>query len=84
MKIEQATDWQIIKTDLLTQMQIIGYNPDFSKMIKNIDAMVTELSKLEVEARRIRKSAMVQGHMDSINKAIDHLEKLLLMAHLMR
>ena len=84
MKIEQAVDWQKVKASLLKQMKSIGYNPDFNKMIKNIDSMVTELSKVEVEARRIRKSNMIQNQLDEINKAIDHLEKLLLIAQLMR
>ena len=84
MKIEQAVDWQKVKASLLKQMKVIGYNPDFNKMIKNIDSMVTELSKVEVEARRIRKSNMIQNQLDGINKAIDHLEKLLLIAQLMR
>jgi hypothetical protein len=84
MKIEQATDWQEVKSSLLKQMQSIGYNPDFSKMIKNIDSMITELSKIEVEARRIRKSKLVHNQLVTINKAIDHLEKLLLMAQLMK
>lgn len=84
MKIEQATDWQEVKSSLLKQMQGIGYNPDLNKMIKNIDSMITELSKVEVEARRIRKSRLVQNQLDAINKAIDHLEKLLLIAQLMR
>ena len=84
MKIERAVDWQQVKGGLLIQMKSIGYNPDFNKMIKNIDSMITELSKIEVEARRIRKSNLVQSQLDNINKAIDHLEKLLLIAQLMR
>ena len=84
MKIEQATDWQEVKSSLLKQMQSVGYNPDFNKMIKNIDSMITVLSKIEVEARRIRKSKLVQNQLEDINKAIDHLEKLLLMAQLMK
>ena len=84
MKIEQAVDWQKIKANLLNQIKSIGYNPDFNKMIKNIDSMITELSKVEVEARRIRKSNMVKNQLDNINKAIDHLEKLLLIAQLMK
>jgi hypothetical protein len=84
MKIERATDWQEVKSSLLKQMRSIGYNPDFNKMIKNIDSMITALSKIEVEARRIRKSKLVQNQLEDINKAIDHLEKLLLMAQLMK
>ena len=84
MKIEQATDWQEVKSSLLKQMQSVGYNPDFNKMIKNIDSMITVLSKVEVDARRIRNSRLVQNNLADINKAIDHLEKLLLMAQLMK
>lgn len=62
----------------------IGYNPDLQKMYKNIDKMVTELSKLEVGMRRVQKYSMLDDKVAEINKAINHLEKLLLMANLMK
>jgi DNA-binding MarR family transcriptional regulator len=52
-------------------------------MLKNIDTMVVELSKLEVSARRTRHMSYTNEQREKINKAIDHLEKLLLMAKLM-
>jgi hypothetical protein len=45
---------------------------------------VTELSKLEVNGRRIRSTDYTQTQVDNINKAIDHLEKLILMGLLMK
>jgi len=45
MKIERAIDWNQVSSDLSSQMNGIGYNPDLRRMHKNIDKMVTELSK---------------------------------------
>lgn len=84
MQIERATDWQEVHTQLRSQMQGIGYNPDLQKMLNNITNMVSELSNLEVTARRTRIEHYVKEKVDKINKAIDHLEKLLLIAQLMR
>ena len=83
MKIERALDWNQISDELRSQLGTIGYNPDLRKMLKNIDKMVTELSKLEVSFRRTQKYAMLDDKVYEINKAIDHLEKLILMAKLM-
>jgi hypothetical protein len=53
-------------------------------MLANITKMVSELSSLEVEARRKKSTHMTQEKVNTINKAINHLEKLILMATLMR
>ena len=84
MKIDTALDWAWAKAELSSQLDDIGYNPDLRKMLKNIDNMVVELSKLEVNARRTRHMSYTDEQKDKINKAIDHLEKLLLMAQLMK
>jgi hypothetical protein len=84
MKIEKATDWQEVHTKLRSQMLSIGYNPDLQKMLNNITNMVSELSNLEVTARRTRVEHYVKEKVNAINKSIDHLEKLLLIAQLMR
>lgn len=65
-------------------MSTIGYNPDLQKMFKNIDKMVTELSKLEVTFRRTQKYSFLDDKVLQINNAISHLEKLILIAQLMR
>lgn len=84
MKIETSLDWEDIQDKLNDQLESIGYNPDLRKMLKNIDIMVSQLSKLEVESRRTYKTTYSDIEKDKINKAIDHLEKLLLMAQLMK
>ncbi len=83
MKIERAIDWHNVHTELRSQMQKLGYNPDLQRLLNNITNMVTELSKLEVTFRRTQKYSMLDTKVAEINKAIDHLEKLILMAKLM-
>jgi hypothetical protein len=83
MRIDTSLDWWKIDIELTNQMDSIGYNPDLVKMLKNIESMVDDLSKLEVEARRTRVQHYTKEKLDKINNAIDHLEKLLLIAKLM-
>ena len=52
--------------------------------VQRLNDSITELSKLEVEARRIRNTSYLIDRVNDINKSIDHLEKLILMASLMR
>ena len=84
MKIQTALDWQKVSDKLQTDLHTVGYNPDLKKMYENIHIMVTELSKLEVNGRRLRTTNFTQELVGKINKAIDHLEKLILMGLLMR
>jgi hypothetical protein len=84
MTIENSLDWNRVWSKLHTQLDGLPYNPDLHKMLKNIEKMVDELSKLEVEARRIRNTSYLTDKVSDINKSIDHLEKLILMASLMR
>ena len=49
MKIQRALDWNQISSDLSSQMNGIGYNPDLHRMHKNIDKMVTEKLRLREE-----------------------------------
>lgn len=83
MKIERAIDWDTISVDLYRQLKLIDYNPDLFRLYHNIGNMVTELSKLEVTLRRSGRYAFLDDKVVEINKAINHLEKLILMAKLM-
>lgn len=83
MKIERAIDWDRVSIDLLTQLNTIPYNPDLRVLLKNINGMVTELSKLEVAFRRTQKYSLLEDKVTQINDAISHLEKLILIAKLM-
>lgn len=84
MKITSSLDWDKVETQLRTQVNSLPYNPDLRRMLNNITTMVTELSKLEVESRRTQKFSYTEPQVIKINQAIDHLEKLLLMAELMK
>jgi len=85
MKIESSLDWHEVYNKLRLQIQQLGwYNPDLQRLLNNITTMVTELSKLEVTFRRTHKHSMLTETISEINKAIDHLEKLILMAKLMK
>ena len=52
--------------------------------MENIDSMVNELSKLEVSFRRSGKYSLLDDKVLQINNAINHLEKLILIAQLMK
>ena len=84
MKIERALDWNKVSDDIRSQLGTIGYNPDLRKMFSNIDKMVSELSKLEVTFRRSGKYSFLDDKVLQINNAINHLEKLILIANLMK
>lgn len=66
--------------DLSIQLKNIRYNPDLHKIKKNIESMITELSKQEVIARRTKKSNHCQKILEEINQSVDYLEKLILVA----
>lgn len=84
MQIHNSLDWFGARNGLQAQLDTLPYNPDLRKMLKNIDSMVEKLSKLEVDARRTHVQHYTKEQLEKVNSAIDHLEKLLLMAQLMR
>lgn len=83
MEIKLALDWQTISANLRKQLSTINYNPDLKRMLDNIDKMVNELSRAEVIARQTKRSYHLESHREKINKAINHLEKLILIAKVM-
>lgn len=82
MEIKLATDWSEVRGKLLAQMLPLPFNNDLLKLLSNVDSMVSALSKLEVEARRLRAPYKVKDAVDEINNAIKHLEQLLIVAKL--
>lgn len=84
MEIKNATDWQKVLTELTSELNQLGYNPDLARMMRNISGMVTDLSKAEVEARRIHNYKNLAVPLEKINMSIKHLEQFLLIAKLMK
>ena len=83
MEIKSSLDWSKVSVQLFRQLNTLPYNPDLYKIYKNIANMVGELSKIEVEARRLNAPYKTAEKIAEINSAIDRLEKLLLIVKLM-
>lgn len=83
MSINNSLDWASESVRLTRHILNCGYNPDLHKIVVNIDKMVDQLSKLEVEARRTHKTYGVEEKIAEINSAIDRLEKFILIAKLL-
>ena len=84
MKIERALDWDKVSIQVREKMSTIGYNTDLQRIYWNIETMISELSKLEVEARRLQKFSYLDAKVEEINKAIHHLNQLILIGLLMK
>ncbi len=84
MQINSSLDWHAVHSALRNQIGRLPYNSDLTRMLNNISNMVSELSSHEVTARRMNKMEYTKDKVDAINKAIDHLEKILLIAELMK
>jgi hypothetical protein len=83
MEIKTSLDWEVAKVELKDQLVQLSYNNDLRKMLKSIDTMVTQLSILEVEARRTRSTTRTTAKLEEINTAINNFEKWLMMAMLL-
>ena len=83
MQLKTSLDWPMIETKLRKDLARINYNPDLRNMLKNIETMVTELSKEEVVARQTKRTHTTEKQAEKINKAVIHLEKLILIAQIM-
>jgi hypothetical protein len=68
---------------LRKDLRSIRFNMDLLRMLRNIEEMVTELGKLEVQCRHHTKTYQLEKPSEKIAQSIDHLEKLILMAKLM-
>lgn len=84
MKIHSATEWSTVHDSIRADLRKINYNPDLHRLLKNIDGMVVDLSRLEVDARRTRVYTYVNEQLDQINETIVKLDKLIVMALMMQ
>lgn len=76
-KIENSLDWQQVRPKLTLLLSKIRYNHDIYKVLHNIDGMVVELSKLEVEARQRKSNSNTETKLSQINDAIHYVEKMI-------
>lgn len=82
--ITTATDARSACDAILLELQQLPWNADLRKLLKNLDSMVTEISRKEVIARRTKHGASMVEPLQAFNKALNHLNNLILMARLMQ
>jgi hypothetical protein len=79
-EFNNAVEAQKLVDALSKRLKELNYNSDLKKMIKNLDHLVTELSKAEVVARTNRAPGIAQRPKEELAKAIDYADKMLLLA----
>jgi hypothetical protein len=80
--IKVSTDWNSYEEGLLHKTRGLSYEKDVRKMIENIRAEITKLSKAEVEDRR-SKSHKARDILEKINQDIEMVEEYLVIAALL-
>lgn len=80
MEIKNSLEWQTVRSDYESKIQKLKYDPAVKQMLRNIDTMVVELSKIEVDARRTRVQHYANAQLTKINDSIELMERLLVMA----
>jgi hypothetical protein len=84
VEIKTINDWFEVDKELVRQIRGVGYNPDLAKMKRNLDEMIRDFSRAEVEARRTKNYHYLQPRIDNINRSIESLEHWILMLVLER
>jgi hypothetical protein len=79
-EFNNAVEAQKLVDALSKRLKELNYNSDLKKMIKNLDHLVTELSKAEVVARTNRAPGIAQKPKEELARAIDYADKMLLLA----
>lgn len=80
--INSSLDWEPIKASLLHKTNKLAHGRDVRRMISNISAKITELSKAEVAARRGRSNQAAEL-LSEVNEDIVTVEEFLLVAALL-
>lgn len=75
MQIQTSQDWPAVEQSLLAHCKQVGYNADLRKMLRNLEKMITELNRAEVDARRLNNPKYLQPQIDKINTAIEQFEQ---------
>lgn len=68
--------------NLSNQLKQVRYNVDLAKLFNNIQHMVDDISKLEVQCRQKKNYTAMEQPVEKFKEAVDRLEKLILIAKL--
>ncbi len=83
MKIKNSLEWETVRRDLKQQILKLPYDTSIRQMLKNIDRMVDDLSRTEVEARRTKVVYYRNEKLSKVNEAIESLDKIIVIGILM-
>jgi hypothetical protein len=83
-KFNTAIEADKIVSELRDQMREINFNKDLRKYLRNVESLVTELSKAEVLVRRHSGSNYTPTAHQKLEDAINYLEKMILIAKIMQ
>jgi hypothetical protein len=75
VQISSSSDWPTVEQSMLRHIREVGYNDDLYKLFRNIEKMISELNKAEVEARRIKNLKYLEPKITEINAAIERFEQ---------
>jgi len=81
-KFETAVEARKIIDDLAVQAKTLNYNNDLRKLIKNAEKLLAVLSSAEVQERQSHKKQLTNKPREELAKAIDYIEKMLLILRL--
>ena len=82
-RFNNSIEAQKLVTELRDRLKRMPYNPDLKRYCNNLDKMVSDLGSLEVEARRSRKIEKYKMQAAKLEKAVAHLQQLMLIHQLM-
>lgn len=84
MHIQTSKDWVVIEKELLEKMHALPHaSQDLSKICKNIGPLVSQLSREEINCRRLQKQTVKHAELiKQINEQIDFLDQLVTFAAL--
>lgn len=80
--IQNSLEWEEKRSVLMQQILGLPYSKELRAILKNIDKLVTELSKAEVLTRRNNKNTSGLEEIKKVNDAIEFLEKWIVMGAL--
>lgn len=83
IRFEDSVEAMEIVRDLHSQLKTIDFNPDLKRYVENLEKMISELSSLEVDARRTGNIRKVREYSEKIEESITYFENMLLIAKLM-
>jgi len=82
IKFNTALEASKYVDELRNQIRALNYNKDLYKYLANLNYLVNDLGSAEVVARQSHKKSITDEPREKLAKAVDYLEKLIIIAKL--